>query len=795
MPKNFNFNIGVDLDLVKFKQDLISLQSLVNKQVSNSAKELLEYIEAEKITESTVKKKSVNNFSRVETNLNSKVYDKIAVKFDSMIKDMEKESKDAFRKMALGYKQSFSSIFGVQNTTDVKHNMPTQGVKSGRLYTPLTVFNKSIEKWTNDWSDAIKKADTKAQAAIVSTFSGIADPSSKKEIMAALERMQKRSILDGNGDRTSGFRQALKKTTAYKNIGDLYENPISVPITNKHKTVASDSSTYNPNKEDSFAKSRKKLDKDSAKANLAIIKGKGKNNILAHKTSKSQQNPNKTLKNTVVFDYETLGDIRDETQIRPVQFAAHIRDDVGKLEKYFKIIQIEEQRVDDLKKAIAKAENDELLTDQEKREIETLTGYKSVGNGTKKTISVTAPKFTKGNVNYKELVSAARQGLDILTNAGNGTYSNGIAFDKFQDDSKRIFANKRAIGHNIGGFDIPTARNQGIDIQGDYFDTLEYIKSIFKIGDKFSGKDGKTRRLTSYDLGELARVVGIDLNAVSKETNTNQHVGDFDVEVTDKILKDLMSQKKSPTPDKIKTIKVGDKLTTKKGMSRPNKDSFKTKADGTIQTDNYGAVLLNKKESYTFKGKVNDDVAGKYAMFENLGTGEVSYVYYKDDRELDQIIKTRFQQSPESKEETEAINVSKYFSIKSDRDDRKKRMSDDNKQIISSVEESLTNQGVNLDYVSNSLMKKIGGKLGLIGKKATSENMVAKNIKTKLTPASMKKELKAYVTGNEKENDWSTQQVEEMILTIDEAFSGLNDGDEELSKKFYHMTEMIFYNI
>ena len=390
-------------------------------------------------------------------------------------------------------------------------------------------------------------------------------------------------------------------------------------------------------------------------------------------------------KKYAAMDFETIG-VKGQKNFAPTQMAIMQLGEKGKgqlPQEYFFRLNSETQKYIDT--ALAKATGSQELSADERRSLLWLRDIKESTDG--KSLIASHERITK-DMQVQDYLSEIKKGYDLLTSAKE--YSNVRDYSK-EEMAKILEANGmltvsqkggqtryragkvKALGHNIGNFDLEIFRQLGLPYDTDFFDTLSFARDYYKIGEKRVSKikDSKgvetavTKRLLGYKNENLIDFFNLDMEKIAQEVygtkakskdfiSKLQHTAAYDTLITKGILEAFRQdfgteQQAQKRMEKVaKGFEVGQIGIADKGMFRRNQNDFKVGSDGKIKTgeglyNQYDHQLFRRGSAYKLEGiKELSNGQGYYAEFLDVEHGDKVKLSAKDWQTLQTDIKRVF---------------------------------------------------------------------------------------------------------------------------------------------------------
>ena len=390
-------------------------------------------------------------------------------------------------------------------------------------------------------------------------------------------------------------------------------------------------------------------------------------------------------KKYAAMDFETIG-VKGQKNFAPTQMAIMQLGEKGKgqlPQEYFFRLNSETQKYIDT--ALAKATGSQELSADERRSLLWLRDIKESTDG--KSLIASHERITK-DMQVQDYLSEIKKGYDLLTSAKE--YSNVRNYSK-EEMAKILEANGmltvsqkggqtryragkvKALGHNIGNFDLEIFRQLGLPYDTDFFDTLSFARDYYKIGEKRVSKikDSKgvetavTKRLLGYKNENLIDFFNLDMEKIAQEVygtkakskdfiSKLQHTAAYDTLITKGILEAFRQdfgteQQAQKRMEKVaKGFEVGQIGIADKGMFRRNQNDFKVGSDGKIKSgeglyNQYDHQLFRRGSAYKLEGiKELSNGQGYYAEFLDMEHGDKVKMSAKDWQTLEADMKRVF---------------------------------------------------------------------------------------------------------------------------------------------------------
>ena len=390
-------------------------------------------------------------------------------------------------------------------------------------------------------------------------------------------------------------------------------------------------------------------------------------------------------KKYAAIDFETIG-VKGQKNFAPTQMAIMQLGDKGKgqlPQEYFFRLNSETEAY--IKTAIDKATSSHELTADERRSLLWLRDIKESADG--KTLMASHERITK-DMQVQDYIKEIQRGYELLKS--NKNYANVKDYTKKEmakiltDNGMLTTVQKgktthyqagevKALGHNIGNFDLEIFRQLGLPYNSDFFDTLSFARDYYKIGEKrvSKTKDAKgvetavTKRLLGYKNENLIDFFNLDMEKIAQEVygekakskdfiSKLQHTAAYDTLITKGVLEAFQqdfgsSAKAQKQMEKVaKGFKVGQIGIADKGMFRRNQTDFKVGSDGKIKSgegiyNQYDHQLFRRGSAYKLEGiKELSNGQGYYAEFLDMEHGDKVKMSAKDWQTLEADMKRVF---------------------------------------------------------------------------------------------------------------------------------------------------------
>lgn len=390
-------------------------------------------------------------------------------------------------------------------------------------------------------------------------------------------------------------------------------------------------------------------------------------------------------KEYAAIDFETIG-VKGQKSFAPTQMAIMQLGDKGKgqlPQEYFFRLNSETEAY--IKTAIDKATGSHELTADERRSLLWLRDIKESADG--KTLMASHERITK-DMQVQDYIKEIQRGYELLKS--NKNYANVRDYTKEEmakiltDNGMLTTVQKgktthyqagkvKALGHNIGNFDLEIFRQLGLPYDTDFFDTLSFARDYYKIGEKRVSKikDSKgietavTKRLLGYKNENLIDFFNLDMEKIAQEVygekakskdfiSKLQHTAAYDTLITKGVLEAFQqdfgtSAKAQKQMEKVaKGFKVGQIGIADKGLFRRNQNDFKVGSDGKIKSgeglyNQYDHQLFRRGSAYKLEGiKELSNGQGYYAEFLDVEHGDKVKMSAKDWQTLEADMKRVF---------------------------------------------------------------------------------------------------------------------------------------------------------